>query len=167
VPHWATFQLAEPLNHPGGTLLTIKMVQNFQTSEHSIGRFRLALSTQEQPVGVSLPDEFAGLVAAEESTWTAEQRESVEAYFKAIDQPYRQKQQALAQAEQPLPEDPKLAQLRQRLAEAEQPVPEDATLARLRADLAMSTNQLESRRLTAAQDIAWALINSPAFLFNH
>ena len=37
----------------------------------------------------------------------------------------------------------------------------------LRHDLEMSVQQAAARRLTAAQDIAWALINSPAFLFNH
>jgi hypothetical protein len=167
VPHWATFQLAEPLDFPGGTLLTVKMTQNFQSKEHSIGRFRLSLSTQEQPVGLGLTDEFAAIVSAGEGDRTDEQRAAVLAYFKATDEPFRQKTAALAEARKPLPEDPKLVQLRQRLAEAEQPIPEDPTLARLRADLAMSANQLEARRLTAAQDIAWALINSPAFLFNH
>jgi hypothetical protein len=36
----------------------------------------------------------------------------------------------------------------------------------MRVDVALSAKQLDSRRLTAAQDLAWALINSPAFLFN-
>ena len=29
-----------------------------------------------------------------------------------------------------------------------------------------SKKQLENRRLTATQDLTWALINSPSFLFN-
>ena len=33
--------------------------------------------------------------------------------------------------------------------------------------LELSIQQAATRRLTAAQNIAWALINSPAFLFNH
>ena len=38
---------------------------------------------------------------------------------------------------------------------------------RLRRDVELSAKQLEKARLTFAQDLAWALINSPAFLFNH
>ena len=74
---------------------------------------------------------------------------------------------ALAAAKQPLPVDPKLAQLRDVLAEASRPLPPDARLQRLRGDVDLSLKQLENSRLTFAQDLAWALINSPAFLFNH
>jgi len=33
--------------------------------------------------------------------------------------------------------------------------------------VALSDDQLENRRLTVAQDIDWALINSPAFSYDH
>ena len=42
----------------------------------------------------------------------------------------------------------------------------DAELARMRSELAAHPLP-EDRRLLGAQDLAWALINSPAFLFNH
>ena len=66
----------------------------------------------------------------------------------------------------PVPADAKLKALQATLAGAEQPVPVDAKLVQLRADAGMSTTQLADRRLTGAQDLTWALINNPAFLFN-
>ena len=47
------------------------------------------------------------------------------------------------------------------------PIPPDAKLVQLQKDVEQSTKQLSNKRLTVAQDLAWALINSPAFLFNH
>ncbi|MEZ5432247.1 MAG: hypothetical protein R3F31_13945 [Verrucomicrobiales bacterium] len=67
----------------------------------------------------------------------------------------------------PLPGDAKLEALKAGLAKAEQPIIEDPVLLRLRRDVAMSTEQSANRRLTAAQDLTWALLNNAAFLFNH
>ncbi|RIK74110.1 MAG: hypothetical protein DCC68_23650 [Planctomycetota bacterium] len=42
----------------------------------------------------------------------------------------------------------------------------DGELARLNQAVAQAAEQTKNRRLVGAQDLAWALINSPAFLFN-
>jgi hypothetical protein len=68
---------------------------------------------------------------------------------------------------QPLPEDEQVVILRKRIERLSQPLPDDSRLLRMRADAKESESQLSNARLTAAQDLAWALINSPAFLFNH
>ena len=62
---------------------------------------------------------------------------------------------------------PKLAELEGKLADAQKPIALDPKLVQLRRDAELSKEQLANRRLTAAQDLAWALINHPAFLFNH
>jgi hypothetical protein len=51
--------------------------------------------------------------------------------------------------------------------DAQKPIVLDPKLVQLRRDAELSARQLANKRLTNAQDLAWALINSPAFLFNH
>ncbi|MFM9061666.1 MAG: hypothetical protein ACKOOI_01325, partial [Pirellula sp.] len=68
---------------------------------------------------------------------------------------------------QPLPEDDQVLVLAKRIERLSTPLPEDSRLLRLRADAKESEGQLCNARLTSAQDLVWALINSPAILFNH
>ena len=42
----------------------------------------------------------------------------------------------------------------------------DGEYQRLKAEVQRSEDQLKNKRLIGVQDLAWALINSPAFLFN-
>jgi hypothetical protein len=63
-----------------------------------------------------------------------------------------------------IPRDGRNDQQRQRLAEYYRSI--DPELARVRAELAPILAQPRDKRLRGAQDLAWALINSPAFLFN-
>ena len=67
----------------------------------------------------------------------------------------------------PLPKDPKLTELEAGVKAAEEPVRLDPVLVQLREDAKASIKQSENKRLTVVQDLTWALINSPGFLFNH
>ena len=57
--------------------------------------------------------------------------------------------------------------LQDALARTEKPLPADPQLTVYKRAVDLSTKQLTNKRLYGAQDIAWALINTPAFLFNH
>jgi hypothetical protein len=67
----------------------------------------------------------------------------------------------------PLPTDPGVLERRSALAKAEEPLRLDPQLVQLRQDTEQSKLLMANKRLTAVQDLAWALINNPAFLFNH
>jgi hypothetical protein len=152
----------------GPGLLTFYLDQEYQDNKHTIGRFRISITTTPRPVTLDgLPKNIADIVAVAADKRNDKQRAELLKYYRGLDGELAKLQQALNQAKQPRPVDPKLQQLRDKLAQASQPLPVDPKLALLRNDVQLSAKQLESARLTFAQDLAWALINSPAFLFNH
>ena len=88
-------------------------------------------------------------------------------HLKLTDADLLAKQAALAEANKPIPPDPQREAVKAKLAKAELPLTVDPVLALFRRDVELSRAQLQNKRLTAAQDLTWALINNPAFLFNH
>jgi WD40 repeat protein/mono/diheme cytochrome c family protein len=165
--HWATFQLKDEISIDAGAIITVRLVHNFNQNNFNLGRFRVSFAAHKAPVGLSLADDYRSILQTPAAERTKEQNETIFAYFKKIDPGIRDRQKALADAQRPLPVDPKLVELQSTLTDVSRPVPEDERLVQLRNDAKMSEAQLSNRRLTAAQDISWALINSPAFLFNH
>jgi hypothetical protein len=164
--HTAVFETHDNVAGPG--IFTIRMVQNFPDGQHTLGRFRISVTNGPRPITVDAqPANIADILALADDKRTGKQKAELLAHFRNLDMELKQRTEALAAAKQPLPVDPKLAQLRDALTEASRPLPQNANLQRLRRDVELSTKQLEKSRLTFAQDLVWALINSPSFLFNH
>ena len=164
--HWATFEIAQPIGVAGGTILTFKMAHFFQ-NDWTLGRFRLSVTRSAQPVGLSLPENFRAILAIAPEVRTEAQKAVLMTYFRATDPELRAKFNAVVASKAPIPVDPKLQELRDQLEYAKKPIAINPALLALRRDVEISIEQSIARRLTAAQDITWALINSPAFLFNH
>ncbi|MBM4090504.1 MAG: DUF1553 domain-containing protein [Planctomycetes bacterium] len=162
----AVFETKENVGTAPG-LLTFWLDQEFQDNQHTLGRFRIAVTTAPRPVTLQgLPKNITDILAIAPESRNDQQKTELMQFHRGQDTEWKAREQTLTLARQPRPVDPKLQQLRDSLAEASKPVPIDAGLTRLRADAALSTRQLEQSRLTFVQDLAWALINSPAFLFN-
>jgi len=166
VTHWATFETSEPVGFNGGTELQITMVQRFG-QRHNLGRFRISVAVAKKEVGVSLPEEFRVTLDTPQRLRTKPQNDALARYFRTIDSDGQKLQAALAEAQKPVPPDAELESLRKKLEMAKIPIMDDPKLVQLREDVKQSATQRANKRLTVAQDLTWALINSPAFLFNH
>lgn len=146
--------------------MQLHLHQQYQDRQHTLGKFRLAATSQSGEVNFGISAALAEIANVPADQRTPEQVETVLAHLNQHDAEFLKLSTALREAEKPLPEDPHLMELKNRLSEAEKPVPPDPQMVRLDRAVTLAESQLKNRRLTAVQDLAWALINSPAFLFN-
>ena len=164
--HYASFQVKNPVGFDGPTELEILMKQEFQSGQHSLGRFRVAVTDVNKPISYGLPDEILKIFAVAKDKRSPEQKKKVSDAFKAGNPERVALNNALLEASKPLPKDPKLTEFETALAAAEKPLGLPPEVTRLRRALSLSEKQLADKRVIGAQDLAWALINTPAFLFN-
>lgn len=167
IVHWLSYAFAAPVDYEGGVELTVDIHQYHDAAEHRLGRFRISVTTDEGEVHLGYPEDFSASAAIAEKDRKPENLKALLAYLDKSDARWIELRATLAKAEAPVPPDAKLTALQNQIVELEKPTADDAGLVQLRSDYAASAQQLSNQRLTLAQDLTWALINSPAFLFNH
>ncbi len=166
IRHTAMFKLESPLAITNGMKLHFTLRQNYGP-EFQIGRFRLYVTAADNPLDSGLPEDVYQAVQAPAGERTAQQSAAIVGLYRDADVEFWKRKQATADVSAPLPADPKLAALQSDLKNAEMPIRLDPYLVQLREDAKASDRQNENKRLTVVQDLTWALINSPGFLFNH
>ncbi|MBI1312787.1 DUF1553 domain-containing protein [bacterium] len=166
VVHWLTFETKEPIGSDESTTLKLIIHQNHDAKEHLLGRFRISATTTKSP-GLSLPESLSAIAAVEDAQRTDAQKATLLDWFRKSDTGLFNRNKSIAEAKQPVPEDPGVTKRKSTLQFVSRPVQDDPQLLQLRKDSEFSKQQASAVRLTAAQDLAWALINSPEFLFNH
>ncbi len=167
IVHWATFQTKKPINFDSGVRLQLKIHQYHNAADHRLARFRVSVATDEGKPALSLPESLDAVVSTPAKQRSDAQLKTLTDYFRGVDASFSKLQAAVADAKRPVPIDGGISSRNATVAQLEKPTPDDPVLVQLRADVEQSRRQLKARRLTAAQDLTWALINSPAFLFNH
>jgi hypothetical protein len=164
-PHWAAFALEKPVGDTNGTAFRFTLVHSYE-APYEVGRFRLWVTTGPHPTEEGLPSDLRPILDTPTHRRTAKQSERLAQYLRATHPNALERDFRLELARKPLPSDDHLAELERDLARASRPVPIDPLLLQLRDDAQASAQQLADKRVTATQDVAWALINTPAFLFN-
>jgi WD40 repeat protein len=166
IVHWLTLSLEQPIDFADGTELSLAIHQYHNAENHRLARFRISATTDQGEIPLGEPEEFTAARAIASTARTAENLKGLLAFLDKSDAKWNELRAALATAQTPVPADPQLVMLETETAELEKTTADDPQLVQLRADLESSQQQLKQKRLTQAQDLAWALINSPAFLFN-
>ena len=164
--HWATVQCKTPIKNEKGSIITIKMHHLFRDT-FRLGKFRLAMTANGKPTGLSVSEELAALLKTPADKRSEDQKKALTKIYSVVDKELAKRQTALATAKQAVPRDKKEVELENVVKRFEKPLPPDPELVRLQRAKKLSEEQLKKSRLVGMQDLAWALVNSPAFLFNH
>ncbi|QDT97595.1 DUF1549 domain-containing protein [Gimesia aquarii] len=166
--HMASFDIQSKVTGDDqGTILTFVLKQHFSSNTHSIGRFRLSVTNSGGPTTLDKhPKDIQKILAKKQDKRNAAENKKLLDYYSKSDRKLQAQLKAVADSKKPRPTDPKLVELRNHLMKMQNVRPVDRKLTRLRNDVRLSGEQVKQKRLIAAQDLTWALINSPAFLFN-
>ncbi|MEM8912136.1 MAG: DUF1549 domain-containing protein [Planctomycetota bacterium] len=165
--HWATFQFDKPIKTTGPKRLRVRLYQNHNAKNHLLGRFRISATMTENGVPLSTSEAIGIAAASSASSRTDTQMQLLRNYVEKTDTAIAKARTSLADANKPVPPDAELVRLEARRERLKEPTPTDGSLVQLRKDAERSSEQLAQRRRTIAEDLTWALINTPAFLFNH
>ena len=162
--HVAAFQIEHPITSEGMTKLSFRL--EHKSNDNLIGRLRLYVTTAADPLHEGAPSlvaEAAGKPVAERSE---AQTALLAEYVRTSDPEHWRLKREVVEAKVALLPDPTYTDLQTALAKATEPIRLDPILVQLRLDSQASKQQIANKRLTVVQDLTWALINNPAFLFN-
>ena len=165
--HWAVFELAESVTLAPGEVLEWRIHQKHNAAKHRVGHFRLSVATKSGDLQIGLSENLQALASSPLEQWSEPDLEAPKAYVRETSAERKEHVARLGRESMSLPEDEMVATFLKRIERLSQPIGDDSLLVRLRNDVKESALQKSKARLTAAEDITWALINSPAFLFNH
>ncbi len=165
--HWIVLQTKEPISLGDDKRLVLRLNQFHNAEQHRLARFRISFTTSTAPeIGLGLAENYRAIVTTPAAERSDQDKLLLSNYFESIDPALRDASRKLAESNAPVPPDPEVIVAKKRLERAQQPIVTDATLVGLRTDSEQSDIQVNQERLTAAEDLVWALINSPEFLFN-
>lgn len=165
--HVAVFELPSGCSVGADGKIRVDLVQNYSSGKHQLGRFRISVTRAPRPLKVGPPPGVEELLALAPTDRTLEVQQQIADYYLSTEESYGEKLEAVAEAEKPVPPDAEVEKTHREIARLKEPLPSDPKLVRLQRAVELSTKQLKQKRLTAAQDVAWALINTPEFLYNH
>lgn len=167
VPHRAVLKFEKPVaGDAKGANLTVGVLCRYSQGDYPISHFRIWYTTDENPMDFGLPAQVASAVASAPAKRSEAEQKALAAYVEKNNEDLAKLVANHLAQKRPLPADPKMTGLKAALTKAETPVSEPQPLVQLRSDTNYSIEQAANRRLTAAQDLVWALVNSPSFLFN-
>ena len=149
--HYASFQVKAPTVFHGPTDLEILLKQEFQSGQHSLGRFRVAVTDIKKPISYGLPEEVVQIFAVAKEKRSPEQNKKVTDAYKKGNSERLILNKALLEARKPLPQDPKLTELEKALLSAEKPLALPPEVAQLRRALSLSKKQLANKRVIGAR----------------